>query len=100
MSIELILACIFIPIIALVIWGVISLDKIRQESWDSATNAPKFIIKPSYGLGFDIWGKELWPFPGHAPMIHYRPLFGHYETRELAEAQLKHYQSNVDQPGE
>ena len=84
----------FIMIGGVAVWASIFLCKISEEEWDRVTSAPKFIIKPSYSLGFDIWEKELWPLPGRAPMMHYRPLFGHYETREAAEEQLKHYQSN------
>lgn len=77
---------------ALVIWAVIFLEKSKQKYRDCINKAPKFIIKPSYDLGFDIWEKELRPMPnGRPPMMNYRPLFGQYKTYEAAEKQLRHY---------
>jgi hypothetical protein len=87
----------FVVIGGFSIWMAIFLCKIDSENWDRRMNAPRFIIKPSYDLGFDIWEKELWPLPGHAPMMFYRPLFGHYKTREEAEAQLAHYNEATDE---
>lgn len=74
-----------------IIWGVLSLEKLRKENRDYVMNAPKFIIKPSHDLGFDIWEKTLVPLPGHAPLMFYSPLFGQYKTLAEAEAQLAHY---------
>lgn len=101
MSAEAIIILIGIAVAVLVIWMSVFLWKIDDERWDRVMNAPKFIIKPSYDLGFDIWEKELFPIPGHAPYMSYRPLFGQYKTREEAEKQLAHYNdSNVDQSGD
>lgn len=70
--------------------------KYSDNAWDEANNAPKFIIKPSYDLGYDIWEKDLLPLPGRAPLVNYRPLYGHYKTREEAEKQLAHYNEYSD----
>lgn len=91
-----VIAIVFIPVTAILIWVSVVLAKHSNAAWDSATKAPKFIIKPSYNLGFDIWEKHLMPLHGRPPMLSYVPLYGQYKTREEAEIQLKHYQSNVD----
>lgn len=82
----------FLAIAALVIGGFVILEKSREDIRKAVISAPKFIIKPSYGLGYEICEKELWPIPGGiAPLMNYRSLLGHYETKEEAEKQLAHY---------
>lgn len=93
MSIHLIMALIFVPVIILVTWVHIVLYQAREENWKNARSAPKYIIEPSYDLGYSISEKEFWPFPGGSPVVRYRPLFGHYTSLESAEAQLAHYLS-------
>lgn len=97
-----IMSAIFIPIIIGGVWLGIIMCKTSDEAWDAAFEAPKFIIKPSYDLGYDLWEKELWPMYNCCPpMVHYRPLLGHYKNLEDAKNQLTHYmQSNDEKPND
>lgn len=83
---------------ALLIWMVLMLEIYRAQRWKEVEQAPIYIICSSYGLGYEIQKKQLWPLPGGcAPMMTYSSLLDHYSSLDEAERQLAHYNQSKDQ---
>ena len=96
MFIEYVIFIPFVLVAFFVIWGMIMVERSRNETWSEVMNAPAYKVVPIAPNRYEIKEKVLWPMPGlRPPMLSYCSLFGTYKTVKEAQKVIEHLSKPV-----